>query len=360
MSAPLTTIRRVARVLCWLTACLGAGLPAATATEGADVVATVGDTPILRADLDAVLARLDAGLGASAVPAVGVGQAAGADRSLVMATAVEQLVNEKLLRAEIEREGITVGGPEIDAQLGNLRAQIVERGGDWANFLERVGRDEAVLRDQIMLDIAISKLVRPKLHAQVLAAGFEKHRRELDGTRLRVSQILLRPDVALGDAAVDRQLERAAAIRREILQGTVSFADAATRHSAAPSRLRGGDVGWITRDGPLLDAFSRQVFALAKGDVSQPFLTPFGVHVVQVTDLAPGRLGIDVVRPRLEKLLATEVLQDLLTRLRAATRIDYAPGVPHFDPTTPPNVTAPRRVIVTGIAEPPGTSAGGS
>jgi hypothetical protein len=45
-------------------------------------------------------------------------------------------------------------------------------------------------------------------------------------------------------------------------------------------------------------------------------------------------------------MVAAEVLRERLARARAATTIEYAPGVPHFDPTTPAESGQPRRVVV--------------
>ena len=94
-----------------------------------------------------------------------------------------------------------------------------------------------------------------------------------------------------------------------------------------------------------MEPFARQAYALAKGDVSAPFVTPFGVHVVQVVDVAPGRLGFDAVRGKLEALLAGELLRETLVQLRTTTPVTYAEGVAHFDPATPPG-GGQRRIVI--------------
>lgn len=337
------------RTLAAMTCLAAAGLVRAQAVPAkaspTDVVATVGDTPIFRSELDAVLRRAaDAG---TAAPDADADQGGGTGRrQRLEAVAVEQLVDERLLREEIDRERITVGRNDVENRLELLKKQVAARGLDWQRFLEQTGREESAVREQIELEIALDRLIRPKLTPSVIAAGFERHRRELDGTRLRVSHIVLRPDAALGEEGLAKTMALAAAMRREILQRGTTFADAARRHSAGPSRARGGDLGWIKRDAPLLDGFSKQAFALAKGDVSKPFVTPFGVHVVQVTDIDSGKLGLEAVRQKLESLLAANMLRDMLSRLRAATPVTFASGVAHFDPRTPADGDAPRKILV--------------
>ena len=146
--------------------------------------------------------------------------------------------------------------------------------------------------------------------------------------------MLLRPDV-VDASGVERRIAEADAIRREILAGRLTFEDAARRHSAGPSRHRGGDLGWINRDGPMIEDFSKPVFKLSKGEVSKPVVTSFGVHLVKVTDVQPGRMGLDAVRPRLEKALAAKFVRDLVAAARERVPVTYVPGVPHFDPAAP-------------------------
>jgi len=308
-----------------------------TDTGPSAVVATVGTVPILRAELDAVLQR-------AGVPAP---DASTLDRPVqLQALALEQLIDQRLLRAEVDREGITVGESEIDAAVGKLRSQMNARGIEWSAFLAKTGRGEDFLREQIALELGLDKLIRPRLGAAAVEQAFQKHRREVDGTRLRVSHLVLRPDLGRGAEAVDACVKRAEEIRGQIVRGECSFADAARRHSAGPSRMQGGDLGWISRRAPCVEDFNRIAFGLAKGDISKPFVTPFGVHLVAVADVDSGTLGLDAVRAQVESLLAAEVLRERLVRARAATPIEFAPGVAHFDPATPAEAGQTRRVIV--------------
>ena len=66
-----------------------------------------------------------------------------------------------------------------------------------------------------------------------------------------------------------------------------------------------------------------------------------------MTERNPGGLRLDAVRPQIESRLAADLLRARLARARQKTRIDYAPGVAHFDPATPPEPGRTRRVIVT-------------
>jgi parvulin-like peptidyl-prolyl isomerase len=303
--------------------------PAATAP-----VAFVGEMPIDRAAIDVVLRRLNP----ATKPSV-------EQRMQLEASVLEQLIDEALLRGELAAQLGEVADAELNAGVERLRGQLASRGVKLEAFLAESGRDEQGLREQIRLEVALDKYVRPRMNPDALEAFFEQNRREFDGTRLRVSHVLLRPDI-VDTEGIDRQVRQAETIRRDILQGKITFDEAARRFSAGPSRHQGGDMGWITRTGPMVEAFTKPVFALAKGDVSKPLVTPFGVHLAKVTGVEPGRIGLDAVRTRLEQMMAAKLIRDLVTKARAATPVRYAPGVAHFDPATPLEGTAPRRIVV--------------
>ena len=331
---PIATCLVAGAVWSFVSAGVSGQEPAASATS--PPVARVGDAVINRAVLDAVVRRL--------YPAL---PPAGEQRQQLEASVLEQLVDESVLRRQLAAELIEVSDAEIDAGLRRIRDQLAARGMSVEAFLADSGRDEAGLRDQIVLEIGLEKYVRPRVTADALEAFFKENRREFDGTRLRVSHIVFRPVIADADG-ITRLMQEAEAVRRDVLQGRVTFEEAARSHSAAPSRHRGGDIGWIGRDGPLVEAFSKPAFTLAKGEVSKPFLTPVGIHVAKVTDVEPGRVGMDAVRSRLEKLLANRLIRELVAKGRQSTAVVYVPGVAHFDPATPPDGTEPRRVIIEG------------
>jgi parvulin-like peptidyl-prolyl isomerase len=324
-------------------AVVGAWLaPGGRADESAAVVARVGVTTITAAQVEAALRR---GNGAS-LPA-------GQQRLQAEAAALEQLIDAALLEQVVANAAITADPAAVEAEVAKLQKQITGRGGTFAAFLAQTGQDEATFRGQVALEVAVRQLVAQRLTPQAVAGYFEKHRREIDGTLVRVSHVVLRPDLGRGEAAVKECLARAAAIRGRILQGETTFAEAARAHSAGPSRRRGGDMGYLPRRSLAHEEFAKQAFALAKGDISQPFVTPFGVHLVQVTDVQPGERTFVSLRPQIEQLMTQQIVRDALAAARREAPVEIMPGVPHFDPATPADGSQPRRVIVSEAAAQP-------
>ena len=77
--------------------------------------------------------------------------------------------------------------------------------------------------------------------------------------------------------------EQAKTLRDEITAGTKSFAAAAGEVSQCPSGKNGGDLGFFGK-GQMVREFEEKAFTLPVGEVSEPFKTQFGWHLLVVTD----------------------------------------------------------------------------
>ena len=130
-------------------------------------------------------------------------------------------------------------------------------------------------------------------------------------------------------------LSRAEKIRAGILAEEMTFAEAAERYSAGPSRQRGGDLGFLPRHGLLTEEFSSQVFKLIKGEVSKPFVTPYGVHLAKVTDVDPGTVEPETFRQQIAQIAYQKILQAFLLQCQKKTPIELKPGIMAIDHRAP-------------------------
>ena len=339
---PTLTCRRQTRVpiLFWIvvfaTVLAGRGVPGqeaepeaeveaeAEAEAEAEVVATVGTTRLTRVDLEQAVRRRSGG---KAVPAD--------QQQRLQAQALGELVEQALLQTEIERRHVEVSDAEIDDRIAQLSAELAVRQSSLETFLTDAGLDHDGFREQMRFEIAVPKLLLPMITEDVMKQILATHRVDFDGTRMRASHIIIRPEASAGPAAVTGMLARAERIRAAVLAEEITFADAARRYSAGPSRHRGGDLGFFPRHGLLAEEFASQVFKLTKGEVSKPFVTPLGVHVVKVTDIDPGTIDAEVFRKPLEQLAFQKVLQQFVAFCQQRTPIELKPGFVAIDPRAP-------------------------
>jgi peptidyl-prolyl cis-trans isomerase SurA len=96
-------------------------------------------------------------------------------------------------------------------------------------------------------------------------------------THLR--HILMTTNEVQDDATVRQKLSE---LRAQVLAGSSDFAVLAKASSADPgSAVDGGDLGWTTLD-TFVPEFSRQAEQLKDNEISEPFKTQFGWHIVQL------------------------------------------------------------------------------
>ncbi|WP_457676152.1 SurA N-terminal domain-containing protein [Thiolapillus sp.] len=102
----------------------------------------------------------------------------------------------------------------------------------------------------------------------------------------------------------DQATVDAARAKAEDLEGRLAkgekFEDLAREFSDDPgSREQGGDLGWIS-PGVMAKAFEEEAYRLNKGQVSKPVRTPFGFHIIEVTDIRNADQTFEALRGEIE------------------------------------------------------------
>ena len=105
-------------------------------------------------------------------------------------------------------------------------------------------------------------------------------------TQSHARHILLRTSAQLTETAA---AERLADYRRRVLAGQADFAALAREHSQDASAKQGGDLGWAN-PGNFVPEFEEAMNALNTGDISQPLVSRFGVHLIQLIERREARL----------------------------------------------------------------------
>jgi parvulin-like peptidyl-prolyl isomerase len=249
------------------------------------------------------------------------------------AQVLEEIIARRLVLAYAARVGDAPTDEQIAAAKARALAQAHAQGRTLPAFLGAASPGEADVRRQLAWNLTWQKYLARYLTAVREEAYFQAHRRELDGTQLAVSHILLRSSAERPQTPEDL-LRQAEALRGEIVAGKLSLAEAAKKYSAGPSARDGGRLGWIGRHGPMGEAFSRAAFALAVGQISPPVRDPFGVHLISCDEIRPGSKHLGDVRREVEDALSRELLEKLARIERPHTAIAYTAAWPHFKPGT--------------------------
>lgn len=162
-----------------------------------------------------------------------------------------------------------------------------------------------------------------------------------DAYNKAIKNVSVAPEVRARHILVKTQKE-ATAIVAQLKKGA-DFAALAREKSIGPSKARGGDLGYFTKD-KMVPEFANAAFKLKKGEISAPVKTNFGWHVIKAEDrrkleIPPFERMRNLVRSRLLR----ERIEVLAAKLRKDAKIEYvdkdaAPkkAAPAAAPTPPP------------------------
>lgn len=124
---------------------------------------------------------------------------------------------------------------------------------------------------------------------QVLRSGAGFHvlklveKRANDGLTIvqtRTRHILLRPSPQLSQQAA---IARLAEFKRQIIEGGASFPQLARENSDDGSAAQGGDLGWVS-PGQFVPEYEAVMNRLQPGQIADPVVSRYGVHLIQLMD----------------------------------------------------------------------------
>ena len=235
---------------------------------------------------------------------------------------LEILIEQHLMREFLQSRKATPSQNELDAQVALVLKVIRDAGDEPDEQLSKLGMTRESLREELALPLTWKSYLRLLVTNESLRQYFEKHRPQFDGTQLRVSQIFLNLPKESDPAAETQAEKRLLNLKLQIESGELSFEEAAKLHSESPSKSTGGDTGWITYRGKLPQALCEAAFALKDQELTAPIRSPFGWHVLQVTERKPGELSLEDVRAVVFNQLSQELWQETVKAQKAKAIIE--------------------------------------
>ncbi len=265
------------------------------------VVAVVADEPILHSQVAEMLAGR--GGGASAEPG---------DPAYMRA--LEELVEEKLLVEAARQSGFYPTREEVDemteARMDSIRAgfggerQLQEAlsssGLSMTEFRRRT--EEIVASGRAVSDYLRFRTSRIMSSLPTEPEGYlESHADLVEEVAMPRHLAWIYLPVLPSMQSCEAAFDTLAAARERILAGGSAFAEEARRLSDDASSGRGGDLGAFGR-GDMTPTFEEVAFSLNAGEVSRPFRTPYGVHIMRVdTVLSSDSLAASHILRRVQR-----------------------------------------------------------
>jgi peptidyl-prolyl cis-trans isomerase SurA len=139
----------------------------------------------------------------------------------------------------------------------------------------------------------------------------------------RARHILLRPGGQLSQDSARAQL---AGYKIQIEAGKATFEELATQFSQDASATQGGDLGWAN-PGMMVPEFEKVMDALQPGEIADPVISRFGVHLIQVLERRESPLSLrdkqELARNILRERKFEETLKNWEREVRGRAYVEY-------------------------------------
>ena len=272
------------------------------------VAAVVGDFVVLDSDIDKQFAQLEAS---------GV-----STKEITRCQLFGKLLEDKLYMHHAILDSIQVNDAEIrsyvDQQLEGFAQQIgsmekliayynkssEQELRDEMYELNKNGKMASMMQQQIIEEIEVTPEEVRQFFNKI-----PEDERPLFGTELRVAQIVVIPETTQEE--IDKVVKRLREFKADVLDNGTSFTTKAVLYTEDPGSKRTGGKYTLNRKQPRMAKEFREVaFSLEEGDISEPFKTDFGYHIIYLEKIRGQEFDVRhiLLRPKLtdEAILAAK------------------------------------------------------
>lgn len=242
------------------------------------VVATVGDYLILDSDIDKGFLEITA--------------QGGSTKDITRCQVLGKMLEDKLYAHQAVQDSIIVSDSEVKGQMDERLSYMLEQIGSMDKLVQYYQKDSEeefrtyffdVLKEQELIKQMTKKIVEKVEITPEEVREFFKKIPAADlpvfGAELEVAQIVIKPQVT--DADKQKVIDKLNGFRKECLEGS-SFATKAVLYSEDPGSSKNGGYYKMTRKTPFVKEFKDVAFSLAEGEISEPFESQYGFHIIYV------------------------------------------------------------------------------
>lgn len=242
------------------------------------VIATVGDYIVLDSDIDKSFLEITA--------------AGGSVKGVSRCQMLGKLLEDKLYAHQAIQDSVVVSDSEIKAMMEERLSYMIENLGSMDKVVEMYKKSNEeelrstffdVLKEQKLSSEMSKKIVEGVEITPEEVRNYFKAIPKSDlptfGAEMEVAQIVVAPVVTQEDK--QKVIDRLKGFKNDVLAGA-SFSTKAVLYTQDPGSRATGGFYKINRKTPFVKEFKEVAFKLAEGEISEPFETSFGFHIIMV------------------------------------------------------------------------------
>lgn len=271
------------------------------------IVATVGDYIILDSDVDKTMLELSA-QGASL-------------EGVTRCQLLGKLLEDKLYAHHAIQDSVVVSDDMVRDRMDRQIGYMVEQLGsmdkvvkyfkksseeDFRSDLHEIIKTN-MLTDEMQRKIIDEVEITPE-EVRTFFNRIPKDELPIFGSEMEVAQIVIKPKIS--EEEKQRTIERLKEFKKEIQEGSSSFFTKAVLYSQDPGSKSNGGYYKMNRKTPFVKEFKEVAFSLAEGEISDPFETQYGYHIILVEKIRGQEIELRHI------LLSPKITEDAMSEAR--------------------------------------------
>jgi peptidyl-prolyl cis-trans isomerase SurA len=243
------------------------------------VIAKVGDYIILDSDIDKSYLEISS--------------QGGSIKDITRCQMLGKLMEDKLYAHQAVQDSLKVTDSEVKSLMEERLSYMVEQIGSMEKVVQYYKKSSEEEFRTYFFDILKEQKLTSEMQKKIIEAveitpeevrnffkTIPKEDLPVFGAEMEVAQIVVTPKVS--DVEIQKVIDKLKEFKKEIQEGGSSFATKAVLYSQDPGSRATGGYYKMNRKTQFVKEFKEVAFSLAEGEISEPFETDFGYHIIYV------------------------------------------------------------------------------
>lgn len=253
------------------------------------IAAVVGDYVILDSDIEKTLIDLR-NQGAST-------------EDITHCSLLGKLMEDRLYAHQAVQDSILVSDDEVNATGDRQLQQLIAQVGSMEKVLDFYNKEDVESFREELYAINKLRMLSEKMQQKIISdiqvtpeevrQFFNKipeDQRPVFGAELEISQIVKEPEIP--ESEKQKVIDKLNEIRADVVDNGASFSVKAILYSQDPGSKSKGGFYSMTRETPFVKEFKDVAFSLREGEISEPFETTFGFHIIYIEKIRGQELDL--------------------------------------------------------------------
>src|SRR6056300_67132 len=299
------------------------------------VTAVVGDYVILDSDIEKLKVDIE-----------NQGAAAGEISDCQL---LGKLMEDRLYAHQAVQDSLLVSDTEVNATSDRQIQQLASQIGSVEKVLEFYNQPDLQSFKDELYDINKLRMLAEKMKMEIVGDvevtpeevrqffyEIPITKRPVFGAELEIAQIVKQPKPS--EEEKRRVIQRLEQIRQDVIENGSSFSVKAILYSQDPGSKSSGGAYSMTRETPFVKEFKDVAFSLREGEISEPFETEFGYHIILVEKIRGQEVDLRhiLIIPEIsnEQITAAQTQLDSIRNEIIADRLSFEDAALQFSDET--------------------------